>query len=161
MIGLPDFKRLIKPITNKIFLLLGRAILELVTNADGTNLIAQKVQVTALADETISDMERFQEYGFETYPRTGAEVFIGFLNGNRDHGIALCVHDTRYRPLDLSEGEVCIYSDEDKADPMRITMKRGRIVEIKCKDLNIIADNDINITAGGDVQITGDRIDLN
>ena len=120
---LDDFKRLVRPIKNKIFLLLGRAVLKLVTNANAT----QKIQVVALADETISDIERFQEYGFETYPFAEAEVFIGFLNGNRDHGIALCVHDGRYRPTDLSEGEVCIYTDEDKTTPFRIQMKRNRI----------------------------------
>ncbi len=73
-----DFKRLIRPITNKIFLLLGRAVLMAINNSEDT----QKIQVIALADETISDIERFQEYGFETYPIPGAEAFIGFLNGN-------------------------------------------------------------------------------
>ena len=120
---LDDFKRLVRPIKNKIFLLLGRAVLKLVTNANAT----QKIQVVALADETISDIERFQEYGFETYPFAEAEVFIGFLNGNRDHGIALCVHDGRYRPTDLTEGEVVVYTDEDATTPFRIQMKRNRI----------------------------------
>ena len=118
-----DFKRLIRPITNKIFLLIGRAVLKAVENSEST----QKIQVIALADETISDIERFQEYGFETYPLAEAEVFIGFLNGNRDHGIALCTHDSRYRPTDLSEGEVALYTDEDTTTPFRIQMKRNRI----------------------------------
>ena len=118
-----DFKRLIQPLKNKIFLSLGRAVLKLVDNSQKT----QNIQVLALADETISDIERFQEYGFETYPLTEAEVFIAFLNGNRDHGIALCTHDRRYRPTDLSEGEVCFYTDEDTTIPFRIQMKRNRI----------------------------------
>ena len=72
--NLPDWKRLIRPITNKIFLLLGRAVLKAVENSEST----QKIQVVALAEETITDIERFQEYGFETYPFAEAEVFIGF-----------------------------------------------------------------------------------
>ena len=169
MIGMPDFRRLIRPITNKIFLLLARSLLEAVENADpedATRLVAQKNQVTALADETISDIERFQEYGLETYPETGAEAFVAFLNGNRDHGIVLCVHDTRYRPLDLSEGEVCLYNSADKENPMRITLKPDRTLLIECNDLSVIAsnnialaaDNDVSITAGGNVDIdaTGD-----
>ncbi|MBW1642526.1 MAG: phage baseplate assembly protein [Deltaproteobacteria bacterium] len=121
-----DFKRLIRPISNKIFLLLGRAVLKAIENSNGT----QRIQVLALADETISDIERFQEYGFESYPFAGAEVFIGFLNGNRDHGIALCIHDSRYRPTDLVEGEVAIYHKDDKSSPFRIHFKAGGTLEI-------------------------------
>jgi len=121
--NLPDFKRLIRPITNKIFLLLGRAVLKAIDNSGN----AQKIQVLGLDTETISEIERFQEYGFEGYPWEEAEGFIGFLNGNRDAGITICVHDERYRPQDLVQGEVCIYTDEDTAAPFRIQMKRGRI----------------------------------
>lgn len=121
--NLSDFRRLIRPITNKVFLLLGRAVLKAIDNSEET----QKIQVIALSEETISDIERFQEYGFETYPWEEAEVFIGFLNGNRDHGIALCVHDGRYRPTDLVQGEIAIYTDEDASTPFRVQMKRNRI----------------------------------
>ena len=121
--NLPDFKRLIAPITRKIFLLLGRGILQAIDNSEGT----QKIQITALDGETISDMERFQEYGFETYPLSNSEVLSVFFNGNRDHGIAICVHDRRYRPKDLTEGEIVMYTDEDATTPFRIQMKRNRI----------------------------------
>lgn len=156
MIGLDDFKRLIRPITNKIFLLIGRAVLKAVENSTETQLI----QVVALAEETISDIERFQEYGFDSYPFAEAEVFIGFLNGNRDHGIALKVHDSRYRPTDLAEGEVIVYTDEDvAANKMRIHFKRNRVIDIKCNELNITTDSDCNITVGGDmaVNVTGNH----
>lgn len=123
MITLNDFKRLIRPLQNKIFLLLGRAVLMAVNNAN----LTQEVQIAALEGEVISDMERFQEYGFETYPLIGAEVLPVFFNGNRDHGIAACVHDRRYRPQDLVAGEVAVYTDEDATTPFRIQMKRGRI----------------------------------
>ena len=121
--NLNDFKRLIRPLQNKIFLLLGRAILKAIDNSEGT----QKIQVIALSGETITGMERFQEYGFETYPFTEAEVAAFFLNGNRSHGIALCVHDRRYRPKDLSEGEVALYTYEDATTPFRIQLKEGRV----------------------------------
>lgn len=134
--NLNDFKRLIQPLRNKIFLLLGRAILEAVKNTE----LTQKIQVTALSGEVITDMERFQEYGFETYPLEGAEVIAVFLNGNRDHGIAVCVHDRRYRPQDLVEGEVIVYTDEDKILPFRIQMKRGRIHFRRSNEENIDID---------------------
>ena len=126
MITLKDFKRLTNSIKLRIFLALGRGIVTAINNAEGT----QKVQITALSRETITDIERFQEYGFETYPFANAEAFGAFLNGNRDHGIILCIHDRRYRPKDLVEGEVCMYTDEDSND-FRFHLKRDRIAELK------------------------------
>lgn len=138
-----DFKRLIEPIKRKIFLSLGRAILKAINNSEGT----QKIQVIALSGETITDIERFQEYGFETYPFIDAEAFAAFLNGNRDHGIVLCVHDRRYRPTDLVEGEICNYTDEDQeSGGHRIHFKRGQIIEINCKQaiINAVDKAEIN-----------------
>ena len=92
-------------IKNKIFLIFARGILESVTD---TNKI-QIIQITGLKNETISDIDRYQEYGIETRPKTGAEAFIVFQNGDREQGAALCVMDRRYRPSGMQEGEVKIY----------------------------------------------------
>ena len=98
-----EFQRLTRTMRNKIFLLIGRAILTAINNAEGT----QKVQITGLDGETITDIERMQEYGLETYPDIGAEGLGAFINGNRDQGIVIVIHDRRYRPTDLAAGEVC------------------------------------------------------
>lgn len=153
--NLPDFKRLIRPIANKIFLLLGRAVLKAIDNSPNT----QNIQVIALADETISEIERFQEYGFETYPFAEAEVFVGFLNGNRDHGIALVIHDSRYRPTNLSEGEVTLYTDEDATTEFRLWLKRNRIAYLRADKLQAILDteayiNSSQVMLGGDTWAT-------
>ena len=140
---LDDFKRLIRPIKNRIFLMLGRAVLKLVDNSEAT----QRIQVIALADETISNIERFQEYGIETYPKTESQVFIGFLNGNRDHGIVLCVHDDRYRPTDLSEGEVALYTYEDATTPFRWQMKLNRIAYLRADKMQVVADTEAYINS--------------
>jgi len=116
-----------------------------------------------LDGETITNMERFQEYGFETYPLLNSEVFAIFLNGNRDHGIALCVHDRRYRPKTLVEGEVMVYTDEDQsAGNHRLHFKRGQEIEILGDDLNITLTGNCSITVNGNVNInaqTGVSID--
>ena len=132
--------------------MLGRAVLKAIENSEDT----QKIQVIALSEETISDIERFQEYGFESYPFVDAEAFIGFLNGNRDHGIALCVHDGRYRPKDLVEGEAAMYTDEDQlSGGHRIHLKRGQIVEINCEDAIINCAGKAEIKAATGVDIDG------
>jgi phage baseplate assembly protein V len=97
--------KLFDNIRARIFRLIGRAKLTTVSNTKKTQL----VQVKALKDETITDIERFQEYGFETYPKADAETLIVFPGGNRDQGSVVCIMDTRYRPTDLKEGEVQVY----------------------------------------------------
>jgi phage baseplate assembly protein V len=135
-----DFYRLTDVIKRKIYLLIGRAILTAIVNSEKT----QKIQVTLLKDETVSDIERFQEYGFETYPKKGsAEAVIAFLNGNRDHGIVLCVHDREYRPLDLSEGDVRVYD------------YRGNM--ITCKSTGI----EIECLNGNKIEMISDRVKVN
>ena len=159
---LEDFKRLIRPIQNKIFLTLGRALLALVNNAEGT----QKLQITALEDETITDVERFQEYGFETYPLVGAEIFSGFLNGNRDLGIILCVHDRRYRPKDLAEGDVRHYDYRGN----KITCQSSGI-EVECLNGNKVHLTNIGIKMeclngnivemiAGEVKVNGTNLEV-
>lgn len=156
-ITLDDFKRLIRPLTNKVYLTLARAVLKAVNNSEDT----QKLQILALANETITDLERFQEYGFETYPFKEAEAFVGFLNGNRQLGVVLVTHDRRHRPKDLAEGEVAVYTDEDNlTNRHRIHFKRGQEIETLAKILNIIAATSITETTplktiNGDVQING------
>jgi len=105
LIGYNDIQRLLAPLKRKIFLLLGRAILTAIKNTEGTMMI----QVTGLKGETITDVEKLSEYGFESRPRVGAETLVMFLNGNRDQGIALNIHDRRYRPKDLADGDVVMY----------------------------------------------------
>lgn len=150
MFSIKDFKRLIAPLQRKIFLLAGRALLSIVNNDEST----QKLMITVLNNETINDVERFQEYGFETYPLEDSEPFVIFLNGNRDHGFALCVHDRRYRPTDLSEGEVAMYTDEDSTTPFRFWLKRDRIAYLKADKLQAVLDTEAYINS--DRVILGD-----
>ncbi len=100
-----QFNRLISPLRTKIFLLLGRGIVKALKTDEGTQLI----QVVGLEGETISDIERMEEYGFTAVAQTDSEAVIGFLNGNREQGLVLCINDRRYRPKDLNSGEVCVY----------------------------------------------------
>lgn len=114
--------QLIRKIQNQVFLLLGRAILTAVDNSMKT----QRVQLTVLDGETLSDTERFQEYGLETYPLTNAEAAVLFVAGDRRQGLTVCIHDRRYRPLDLSEGDVVLYTSVDAGTGLhRIHMKKA------------------------------------
>ena len=116
---------IINKLRNKIYLLIGRAILKAVSNTASI----QKLKVTGLYNETISGVDRIQEYGLETYPKVGtAEVVILFPNGNRDGGVVIKVGDKTYRPSGQLEGDVYLYDyrgTEIKIDSIGITLKSG------------------------------------
>lgn len=124
-----EFRRLANSVTRKIFLLLGRGIVKALKTDEGTQLI----QVVALDGETISDVERMEEYGFTAVPETDSEAAIGFLNGNREQGIILCINDRRYRPTNLASGEVMVYDKNGS----KVHLKADGSIEIEAKK-NII-----------------------
>lgn len=125
-----NIHRILDPIKKKIFLLIGRAILTAVNNSGKTMLI----QIEGLSDEVISDVERMEEYGFASYPVVGtSECVIGFINGNRDHGLVLCIHDREYRPTNLSEGDTRQYD------------YRGNKITLKSTGIEIEAANGVTI----------------
>ena len=149
---------LLDGIKARIFRLIGRAKLTTVSNSKKTQL----VQVKALKDETITDIERFQEYGFETYPKADAETLTLFPGGNRDQGSVVCIMDTRYRPTDLKEGEVQIYDWNEsliylKSDnSIYIESKSGCKFDLKSDGTFSLKDNN-----GNEIKTTTTQIDFN
>lgn len=113
--------KMIAPLIRRVRLMVGRGVLSLVND----DLKMQGVQVQLLAGE-VRDLERFQDYGFTSVPHGGAEVAAVFIDGNRDHGIAVRIDDRRYRLKGLQSGEVAIYTDEGD----KIVMKRGGVIEV-------------------------------
>jgi phage baseplate assembly protein V len=115
---------MIETLKRKIYLLIGRAILTALDNTGKT----QKVQVTALENETISDVERIQDYGFESVPAAGSgvETIILFPNGNRDQGICIKVYDRDNKPTGLNSGDSAQY---DKSGN-KIVCRNGGVIEI-------------------------------
>jgi phage baseplate assembly protein V len=157
MITFDDFKRLTNTIQNKIFLLVGRAIVTYINNS--TDVHHQKVQISVLKNEVLSNVERIQEYGFETYPYTNSEAVCLFLAGDRKHGIVITIGDRRYRLTDLTEGEVAIYTSEDQeTEGHRIHLKSGQNIDIRGTSVTI----NCNVTVtGGDISTDGDIQDGN
>ena len=128
------------PIIKRVRLMLGRGVIRLVLDNEGI----QKMQVSLLKNEIRSALERFQEYGFTSNPKPGAEAAIMFLGGMRDHGIIVGVEDRRYRIKGLASGEVAIYTDEGD----KIHLKRGNEIEVttnkytvNCQDYEVNASN--------------------
>lgn len=149
--------RYISPLVRRIRLTIGRGVIRLVNDAAKV----QTVQLAIMANETRSDIERFQEYGFTSVPKPGAEAAAIFLGGNRDHGIVIAVDDRRYRLKGLKSGEVAIYTDEGD----KIVLQRGNKIAVTTKTFEVNTDNYIvNATERAtfntpEVRAQGDIID--
>jgi len=153
------FERMVRPLKARIQLMVGRALLAAVDNSGKT----QRLHIQLMADEEISGVERFQDYGVESYPLADAEALAVFLGGNREHGIVVRVHDRRYRPLDLEEGDVQVYSMH--GTPHRIWLRKdggNTVIQIDCAKQVINASKSREITTPetthtGDYEIDGNE----
>ncbi len=110
-------KRVVAPIAQKVRLAVSRGVVELVNDS----LKCQSLQVSLLADEVQDEVEHFQEYGFTSVASQGAEALFLSVGGSRSHGIVACVTDRRIRPLDLLEGDVCLFT----ADGERVYIEKA------------------------------------
>lgn len=104
-----DFARvlnkLLAPLRQRIANMVSRAVLSAVNDSKQLQL----VQLDLLSDETRDDIERFQNYGFSSSPKAGAEAVVLFVGGSREHGLAVSVEDRQYRIRNLESGEVAVY----------------------------------------------------
>lgn len=150
--GISDLARILDPIKRKIFLLIGKALLTAINNEgkvgtydSGSRANPQRLTMNWFGQ--LTDIERSQPFGFETYPVVGTSKAV-LLNpdGARSNVFCIMVQDDAYRPTDLSEGEVCIYDKDDN----RIWIKNGK--------LHIVHSGDVEMEIGGDLKVKGDII---
>lgn len=116
-------ENMIDPLRVRIMTAISRAVLESIDDTQGIQL----VKVSLMAGEVRDNIERMQNYGFTSFPKSGAECACLFVGGNREHGLVVSIDDRRFRLKSLAEGEVALYTDEGD----RIHFKRGNEIEIK------------------------------
>lgn len=102
-----DFGKLMDPMSRRIGNLLSRGVVAAVDAARKM----QSLQLRLLAGEPKDNVEHFEPYGWTSHPKANAEVIAVFFDGDRSHGVVLCVADRRYRLTGLAEGEVAIHDD--------------------------------------------------
>lgn len=69
--------------------------------------VIKRFTASGRSDETISDREYFQHYGYTSRPKAGAEIIIIREGG---HFVAVASDDRRYR-IAMADGEVSLYDD--------------------------------------------------
>lgn len=136
-------REILTPLYRAVNGLVSRAVVRVVDDAKKLQL----VQLSVLDGETRDEVERFQNYGFTSVPKEGAEAVVIFAGGQRDHGLCIAVDDRRYRLKDLGAGEVAVYNDAGA----RILLKASGEIELTPKPGQIISlAGGVNPIAKGD-----------
>lgn len=140
------FNRLIGPVRLRVVNMVARAVVKVINDQKKLQLL----QLEVTDGEIREDVERFQNYGFTSVPKDGAEAVIVRVGGNSDHGIVICVDDRRYRIGNLESGEVAVYD----ATGSTIVLKKNGDIEVTPSSGNAKLDCDVEIT--GDLKCDGD-----
>lgn len=131
---------MIKPLRNRVYMMITRAVIETVKDGKGMQLVKLKL----LAGETRDDIERFQNFGFSSNPPVGSEALSLAVGGNREHLIVVAVEDRRVRVKNLKNGESIVYTD----DGTIIHLKKAGEVEILAATKIDVKVPEINLGAG-------------
>lgn len=158
--------RTLAPLGRGLKMMIGRAIVRLVEEVGGEQLM----QVDGLAEETLDGVPRAQDYGFVSRPLPGAGGILLSLGGMRGQSVVIAVGDRRYRLTGLVDGEVAMHDDQGqkvhfKRDeilietPFKVTVQGGEEVTVTADKVVVISD-DINLGAegGGKVARIGDSV---
>lgn len=117
---------------------------------------ADKVQVRALDEEPLSNIERVEPYGFSYRPLPGCQGYLLFPDGDRSYGIAIVIGDKRYQ-MELEGGECAIHDEQGN----HVHIKRGGVIEVKATT-KVLADTPLFETTqdakiGGNLLVMGQQ----
>ncbi|HEU4604061.1 MAG TPA: phage baseplate assembly protein V [Steroidobacteraceae bacterium] len=143
--------RLVHQATRKIRLGVGLALVKLIDDAKKI----QRMQVSLLAGEVRDDVNRYQDYGFTSHPKSGAQGVAIAIGGNRNHTALIRVDDPRYRKKDLQEGEVAVYHWEGDS----ILLKNGNEIEITSTSKITVTAPEVVVTASTKVTLDSPTVE--
>lgn len=118
------------------------------TGKDGSKAM-RTIQTELFAQDIRDDVEHFEPYGFSSEPLLGAEPLTVSFSGNRDHTVAICVADRRYRIKGMKDGEVAIFDHLGRK--VHIT-QGGIVVDGK--------SSPVTVTTSSTVSVKGSKITL-
>lgn len=128
-----DFGKLMAPLRRSLGNMIARGV---VTSVNAATKM-QTLQIRLMADESKSDVEHFEPYGFTSHPKSGAEQVALFPDGDRSHGVVIVVADRRYRLQGLQAGEMAIHDDQGQ----KVHLTRDGIVIYTPKKCRIDAED--------------------
>jgi phage baseplate assembly protein V len=76
---------------------------------------AQLLQVRLGQLETVDNIPRLAEYGFQSMPPADTDAIVLFAGGNRSDGVIIATGSQKYRMRSLKTGEVSISDDQGQS----------------------------------------------
>lgn len=128
--------------------------------------VIKRFSANGRSDETISDREYFQHYGYTSRPKPGAEIIIIREGG---HFVAVASDDRRYR-ISMEEGECSLYDDLGQkvhltragiqvTSPLKATVTAPHVCIVASSQVTItspLVQISDNVTIGGTLAVTGE-----
>lgn len=161
-------QRLLEPLRRRIALMVRRARIALVNDANPV----QTMQLEMFKGECRDGVERIQEYGLSTVPLPGGQAIAASMDGECGHEVVVSTDDRRYRPSKQNPGDVMLYTASNRKDDadtenhvcleneLRALRTRSKTVVIDADDMLEFRTKDgknfIRIGAGYGIRLTVD-----
>ena len=107
-----------------------------VTLCDESNRL-QVQQNELYAGQVRSDIYAPQQYGVQTYPHVGADTVCLFKGGSIENGYVITSFDPKYKPADIQEGDVEMYTSRNYSAINSKTKATGTIEFTGTEDTTI------------------------
>lgn len=140
--------RALAPSRRAIANMIGRAVLQAINDSPKM----QELQISLLTDEVRQRAERFQNFGFTSVPKAGAEGIALFPGGDRSAPIVIVVDDRRYRLKALAEGEVAMYNEHGD----KVLFKANRNIEVTTAADIVLNGANVTVNATDEAHINCD-----
>jgi len=143
--------RILRPLRRAISSIVARAIVTLIDDSGGR----QVLQLQVLDGELLDQVEHLQPLGISHVPMPpdgsgAAEAAVLFVGGSRSHGVAVVVDDRRIRPKGKPPGTTVVYSSAG----IGVQCNPDGSVEITGVQIDATADADLNLEAGANLAVS-------
>lgn len=98
------------------------------------NTKTQEAQIELFDNEVVSEVERFQDYGFTSKPVSGG-VVAAQVSGNRNHMIVLRINDDEHRIKLNDDWDVALYHKEGHS----IQLQQDGLITLTCSKYKVVA----------------------
>ena len=143
--------RAMKPIKDKVLLMIGRAVIAAVKEGGSF----QQLQISLLAGESMDKVTRFQEFGFASNPPADTEAIVLALQGNRENLVVIATEHRTLRFKNCASGESALYTDDGTFIHLK---KNGEVqvtaatkVTVTCPDTEFSG----NVKVMGNLEVVG------
>lgn len=155
MTGLTDLiKTVMRPLSRCVQLMLGRCVLKVLMDENPSQVMKVAMYVGEIRDE----VERLQDYGYSSNPLEGAQGLVGFVGGDRAHGVIIKMDDRRYRPRKQKPGALMLYTYANRKDDADTEHHiyfdpESRLVRIRARYMLVDVDDNITLKAGNNIKL--------